>query len=337
MMSTKSIKNRYEFMTLVMALMCNPNGDPDMDNRPRIVPEVGYGVITAVAQKRKIRDYVQVAYPNQGILMRSAVSVNKEIAESMMEVIGKDTLKGVKKGEKAKETSKKMCEKYWDVRAFGGVLSTGRNGGQINGPVQFDMAVSVEPITVEDITITRMCYTEGDYDTLQEYDDADAKIDENKKRTMGDQKYIPFGLYIIKGHISASQAEKTGFSEEDLNILWESILQMYEHSSSTSKAGMSVVSPLIIFKHVGTQNNPNNEEQQAREAMLGCAPAQMLYRLLSVKKKEGVDTPIRLEDYDISFNISDIPDGVQVGFKYLPFKDIEWNADNLEKYGISVK
>ncbi len=330
------IKNRYEFMALVAAHMCNPNGDPDMDNRPRRIPEVGLGVISDVAQKRDIRDYIQTAFPEQDILMRSGASVNREIAGAMMDVIEKNSLKGVKAGEKAKETSQRLCEKYWDVRAFGGVMSTGRNGGQIQGPVQIDMAVSYDPIEVEDITITRMCYTSGDYDTLQEFDDADAKMDENKKRTMGNKSFTPFGLYLIKGTVSASLAEKTGFSENDLDMLWESILQMYEHSSSSSKAGMSLVSPLIIFKHVGKAQK-DNEKQQERQAKLGCAPAHLLYRLLSVKKKDSIECPMKVEDYDISFNASDIPDGVTVGFKYLPFDDVEWGTMNLEKYGINVK
>lgn len=336
MTTLNPIKNRYEFMALAAAYMCNPNGDPDMDNRPRVIPEAGFGVISDVAQKRDIRDYIQVAFPEHDILMRSGASVNRAIAGAMMDVIGKDTLKNVSKGEKAKETSQRLCEKYWDVRTFGGVMSTGRNGGQIQGPVQMDMAVSYDPIEIEEITITRDCYTVGDYDTLQEFDDADAKMDENKKRTMGNKSFTPFGLYLIKGTVSASLAEKTGFSESDLEMLWESILQMYEHCSSSSKAGMSLVSPLIIFKHVGKYQK-DNEKQQEKQAKLGCAPAHMLYRLLSVKKKDGVENPMKVEDYDISFNASGVPNGVTVGFKYLPFEDIEWTADNLEQYGINVK
>lgn len=330
------IKNRHEFMALACAHMCNPNGDPDMNNRPRRIPEVGYGVISHVAIKRDIRDYIQAAYPEHEILMRSGACVNREIAGAMMDVIGKDTLKGVKPGEKANETSKRLCEKYWDVRTFGGVMATGRNGGQIQGPVQVDMAVSYDPIEIEEMTITRMCYTAGDYDTLREFDEADAKMDENKKRTMGNYTYTPFGLYLIKGTVSADIAEKTGFSDEDLNMLWESILQMYEHSSSSSKSGMSLVSPLIIFKHVGIAQK-GNEDQQARQAKLGCAPAHMLYRLLSVKKKDGVDIPMKVEDYDISFNASGVPEGVEAGFKYLPFEDIKWDTKGLESSGITVK
>lgn len=333
-MIDKTIANRYEFMVLVEATYCNPNGDPDMGNLPRQNLDTGHGIITDVAIKRRIRNYVEDAFPEQSILMRSGTNLNRKIAEAVMAVNECKDLKNIKKGEKQEESQNWMCEKYWDVRTFGGVLSTGRNAGQIRGAVQVAMATSVDPITVEDMTITRMCYVDKDFNTLEEFDDLDAKTDEDKKRTMGNKKVTPYGLYIVKGSISASLAEKTSFSENDLSKLWEAILQMYNHDISSSKEGMSVISPLIIFKHVGTQNN--NNEEKIREAKLGCAPAQMLFGLLDVHKKDDIEFPRKFDDYRVTFKASELPEGVEVGFKYLPFKDVEWNTDDLPNHGFEV-
>lgn len=329
------ISNRYEFMVLVEANYCNPNGDPDMGNLPRQNLDTGRGIITDVAIKRRIRNYIEDGFPEQEILMKSGTNLNKKIAEAVMAVNGCDNLKGVKNGSNQSESQNWMCDKYWDVRTFGGVLQTGRNAGQIRGAVQIAMASSVDPITVEDITITRMCYVDKDFDTLEEFEEYDEKRDEDRKRTMGNKKVTPYGLYVVKGSISASLAEKTGFSEDDLSKLWEAILQMYNHDISSSKEGMSVISPLIIYKHIGTQSENNDEK--AREAKLGCAPAQMLFDLLGVQKKEDVDYPRKLEDYKLTFKFSKLPQGVAVGFKYLPFKEIEWNTDSLADYGFIVE
>ncbi len=255
-----TIKNRYEFMLLLEAVMCNPNGDPDMGNCPRQDPDTGIGYMTDTAIKSRIRAYVQDMGKNLNILISQGQSLNKVVAEAVMSVSETDNLKDVKKGARMGESQNWICDKYWDARTFGAVMSTGRNAGQIRGAVQLAMATSVDPITIEDITITRKCYSEGDFNTLQEFDAADAKMDEDKKRTMGNKKVIPYGLYVVKGCISASLAEKTGFTEDDLKILWEALLQMYNHDISSSKTGMNVVSPLIIFKHVGTQSDNNPEK-----------------------------------------------------------------------------
>ena len=142
---------------------------------------------------------------------------------------------------------------------------------------------------------------------------------------MGTKKYTPYGLYILKGTISASLAEKTGFTEEDKELLFEAILQMYNHDVSSSKQGMAVVSPLVIFKHVGTQG-PNNAEQNAREAKLGCASAHKLYNLLKVEKREGVDFPRDIADYNVVLRWSDVPEGIEVGMKEGPFSKVFYGA-----------
>ena len=319
---TPVVANRYELMALIEAKMCNPGGGPDMGNLPRQDSDTGHGYITDVALKRRIRNYVDDGYQGvegKAILMRSGTSINKKIAESVFRV---NDLQKVDKGFKNKkvpETTKDMLERYWDVRTFGAVLSTGLNAGQVRGAVQIGMALSVDPIEIEDITITRMVYADGkDFGTLGEYEKEENERPDDKKRTMGSKKFTPYGLYIMKGTISASLAEKTGFTEEDKDLLFEAILQMYNHDVSSSKQGMTVVSPLIVFKHVGTQE-PSNAEQNAREAKLGCASAHKLYDLLNVEKKDGVEYPRDISDYNVILRLSDVPDGVEAGIKEAPF------------------
>ena len=225
------MNNRYEFMFFLEAKNCNPNGDPDMGNTPRIDPETMQGLITDVVIKRRIRNYIEVAFNHKDgmdIIKREASNMNKSIAEVVLEVNdGKiDKKKGNKKVE---ESSKLACKKYFDVRTFGDVLTTGLNAGQIRGPVQIEMSSSLDPILPMDISITRMCYTEGKSDNIDDYDKIDMDLADDKKRTMGRKQYIPYGLYVVRGSVSANLAEKTGFSEDDLKILFESIMNMYEN------------------------------------------------------------------------------------------------------------
>lgn len=331
------LTNRYEFMFLVEANGCNPNGDPDMGNLPRQDEDTELGYITDVALKRRIRNYIQDAYgknANMQILMQKGTSINEKIAESTLAVNEITTFPKKFVNTKVSETENYMASRYWDVRTFGGVLSTGRNAGQIRGAVQFTGCnFSIDPIQPKSITVTRMCYTDGgNYSTLDEYKAADQKLSDDKKRTMGTKQFIPYGLYLVRGSVSACLAKKNGFTEEDLDKLFEAIIQMYNHDISSSKQGMSVVGPLIIFKHVGTQAQ-ENREQNEKEAMLGCAPAHKLFELLTVKKREDVLSPRKYDDYDVSLNVSSVPNGVRVGFKSYPFEPVEWyDADNESKY-----
>lgn len=222
---------------------------------------------------------------------------------------------------KVPESAAAFCKRFWDVRTFGGVLSTGRNAGQITGPVQLGMAESVDPIHIEDLTITRMCYTDGnDFSTIEDYEREEAEHDEQTKRTMGEKKVVSYGLYVVQGTISPSLAIRTGFSEDDLNKLFEALLQMYEFDNSASKQGMRAASPLIIFKHIGT--HPENPEQNEKEALLGCMPAHKLYNMLRITKKEGVEYPRKLEDYDIAMQIPETMRGINIGVKENPFGDL---------------
>lgn len=179
-----------------------------------------------------------------------------------------------------------------------------------------------------------MYYTDGNFNTLKEFDEADAKMDPDKKRTMGTKQFIPYGLYLVKGTVSANLARKNGFSEEDLDVLFEALLQMYNNDVSSSKTGMSVVSPLIIFKHIGVADANNDPEQKEKEAMLGCCGAHKLFDLFHVSKKEDVDTPRAYSDYNVTLDISDVPSGVEIGIKDNPFDNVTWGKDEVGKMNL---
>ena len=218
---------------------------------------------------------------------------------------------------------KKACELFYDVRAFGAVMSTGPNAGQVRGPVQITFGTSLDPILPMDISITRMAVTENvKEDTVEAYLELEKNTPEDKLRTMGRKQLIPFGLYEVRGFISANLAAETGFDENDLNILFEAIMNMYEHDHSASKGEMAVVSPLIIFKHVGTDTD---EAQRVRQAKLGCAPAHKLFELVKVTKKPEVESPRSYHDYDATVNFNKMPAGVEIGFKEDEFSPIVWN------------
>ncbi len=317
------LNNRYEIMALVAAANCNPNGDPDMDNRPRMDMETGKGLITDVAFKARIRRAVEKIRGEDAhfqMLFHDSNSLNREIARAALKANGTDSLRS---NNKVEETKKIMEETFWDVRTFGGVLSTGLNAGQVRGAVQVAMASSVDPIDIQSVTITRNSYAEGNYGTIAEYDQEDEKKPADKKRTMGNKKFIPFGLYILKMSVSTNLAQQTGFDEEDFKVLLQGIGAMYQDDISSSKMGMSLAGPIIVFKHVGTQADKNSI-QNIREARLGCARADKLFRLLQVVKKPDVEYPRSVEDYKISFYRDGIPAGVICGFKYEIFDEIDW-------------
>jgi len=206
-----------------------------------------------------------------------------------------------------------MCENFYDVRAFGAVMSTGPNAGQVRGPVQIAFSRSVDPVLPLDLSITRMAVAETvpGARTSEDYLKWEAEQPEDKLRTMGRKSLIPYGLYLGKGFISAFLAEQTGFNEGDLQLFWEALLKMFEHDRSASKGLMSVREPIFVFKHVGTDSN---EQQRAQQAKLGCAPAHRLFDLVEVRKKPGVEAPRSFADYTVTFHQSRLPRGVEAGF-----------------------
>jgi CRISPR-associated protein Csd2 len=204
-------------------------------------------------------------------------------------------------------------------------MSTGPNAGQVRGPVQITFGKSLDPVLPLDISITRMAVADPakNAKTVEEFQAWEEEQPEDKLRTMGRKQFIPFGLYEVRGFISANLAGETGFDDRDLKILFESILNMYEHDHSASKGEMAVVSPLIIFKHVGTDTDA---AQRARQAKLGCAPAHKLFELVDVRKKKSVEYPRSYHDYDALVHLDRVPAGVQIGFQKNPFDEITWDV-----------
>ncbi len=312
------IQNRYEFLFLFDCENGNPNGDPDAGNAPRIDPEDLHGLVSDVALKRRVRNYVQLAKGNQpphAIFIEHATNLNTKITLAHEQTEGGLDSKA-KKGagkDKVAAARKWMCDNFYDVRTFGAVMSTGPNAGQVRGPVQFAWARSLDPVLPLDVSITRMAVAENvkGAKSSQDYVDWEKQQPEDKLRTMGRKALIPYGLYLGKGFISAHLAQSTGFSEDDLNLFWEALLKMYEHDRSASKGVISLREPVLVFKHEGTDSDP---EQRARQAKLGCAPAHRLFDLLEVKPKNPEKPPRRFADYQLTFQASRLPAGVRAGF-----------------------
>lgn len=319
------IGNRYEFVYYVACTNGNPNGDPDMGNMPRIDPETMIGYISDVATKRRVRNYVQTAHgdePGMGIIIQQSTNINRHIAEARREA----GVEGAKGKEAVYAGRLAACRMFYDVRTFGAVMSTGPNAGQVRGPVQITFGKSLDPILPLDMSITRMASTDNvsgkDGGTVEDYMKLEEEKDEDKLRTMGRKQLIPFGLYEVRGFISANLAAETGFDERDLEILFEALLNMYDHDRSSSKGEMSVVSPLIIFKHVGTDSD---ETQRRKQAKLGCAPAHKLFDLVHVERKPDVAAPRSYRDYNAEIDLSKLPRGVDVGFMPDAYSPISWN------------
>ncbi len=285
------IKNRYDFVVLFDVENGNPNGDPDAGNSPRVDVESGYGIVTDVCLKRKIRNYVETVKEDEKgyrIYIKDNIPLNRSDAEALEYLnVGDKDIKSLKKNNPELDIKIRdfMCENFFDIRTFGAVMTTfvkaSLNCGQVRGPVQLGFAKSVDPIMPQEITITRVAITTED--------------DAAKKGTEMGRKYIvPYGLYRVEGFVSANLARKvTGFSEDDLELLWQAILNMFEHDRSAARGKMAV-RKLIIFKH---------------DSELGCAPAHKLFDGVKVSKKDGVDLPRAFSDYEVKLP-DDLPEGV---------------------------
>jgi len=309
------IKNRYEFIFLFECINGNPNGDPDAGNAPRIDPQDMHGLVSDVAVKRRIRNFVQLEKENKmpySIFIEQSTNLNKNISRAYEENGG---IPEKATHDKAMAARKWLCNNFYDIRAFGAVLSTGANAGQVRGPVQLSFSRSLDQIVPLDISITRVAVTEnikGD-SSSKAYEEWEKSQAIDKLHTMGRKSLIPYGLYVGKGFISANLAEDTGFSEDDLELLWKAILNMYDQDRSASKGEMSTIQPLIIFKHVGTDSN---KEQRIKQGMMGCAPAHKLFDLVEVQKKNGVEVPRSYKDYKLTVKANALPTGVKLGLAY---------------------
>ncbi len=312
MTETTAIGNRYEFLFLFDCENGNPNGDPDSGNAPRVDPQNLHGLVSDVAVKRRIRNYVQLARGNEmpnAIFIEHATNLNRPIARSHEETGGSVPAKGKATKSKVEAAKGWICDNFFDVRTFGAVMSTGANAGQVRGPVQVAFSRSVDPILSLDVSITRMAVADDKAGTTSaEIAAWEAEQPEDKLRTMGRKSLIPYGLYLGKGFISAHLAAATGFSDADLALLWEALLGMYDHDRSASK-GLMATRKLFVFRHVGTDTDL---DQRKRQAMLGCAGAHTLFDLIEVKRKEAIAAARKFDDYDVIVHRDRLPTGVEL-------------------------
>ena len=292
---TEPIQNRFDFVLFFDVKNGNPNGDPDAGNMPRIDPETGHGIVSDVCLKRKVRNYVDlvkgqdvdgpdVAEGELGykIYVQEGAVLNERNKKAYVHYDMKPSEKKLPKGEQDRlKVTKFMCDNLFDIRSFGAVMTTGVNCGQVRGPIQMCFAESVDPVMPMEMIITRIAVTKEE--------------DAEKERTMGRKQYIPYGLYRVEGFVSASLAEKTGFSQEDLDLFFSALMNMFENDRSAARGLMSS-RKLFVFKH---------------ESKLGNAPAHRLFEAVKVNRLIPDAQEARsFSDYTIE--VGDIPEGVEL-------------------------
>lgn len=309
-----SIANRYDFVLLFDVTRGNPNGDPDAGNMPRLDPETGFGLVSDVSLKRKVRNYVEIARPGidgMKIYVQEGAILNEKHREAYRAIrlddpkVDKDAKLNPRDDAEHDRLRAFMCANFFDVRTFGAVMSTGINCGQVRGPVQIAFAQSVEAIVPVEISITRMAATSPQEKKERVEGGADERTD---NRTMGRKHIVPYGLYRAHGFISASLADRTGFGEADLELLFEALASMFEHDRSAARGEMTT-RKLVVFKH---------------GSMLGNAPAHALFE--RVKVARNVDGEARLidrrldnlpparafDDYHVSIDREGLPAGIEI-------------------------
>lgn len=269
---SNTLRNRYDFVFFFDVKDGNPNGDPDAGNLPRIDPETGHGLVTDVCLKRKVRNYVQLA---KGCAAPFDIFVKEKaiLNELIDEAHEQDVVKSKEKRDKTEAARQFMCGKYYDVRTFGAVMSTGKNAGQVRGPVQFTFARSIDQIVPLEHSITRMAVAT----------EAEAEKQHGDNRTMGRKFTVPYALYRCHGFVSASFAAQTGFSVNDLELLWEAITNMFEHDRSAAH-GQMAARRLIVFKH---------------DSKMGNAPSHKLFDMVTAKPKREGEVIREFSQYEI--------------------------------------
>lgn len=296
-MSNKVIENRYDFVLLFDVTDGNPNGDPDAGNLPRMDVETGMGIITDVCLKRKVRNYVELAKDDTSrydIFIKEKAVLNNTIGGIYKELIEDGTIETDKKGKPLKEDKAKntqsaqnaMSDKFYDIRTFGAVMTTGDNAGQVRGPIQMTFSRSIDPVFSQEHSITRMAVTKPE----------DAEKQGGDNRTMGRKSTIPYGLYRAHGFISPAFASKTGFDEDDLSLFWEALQNMFEIDRSAAR-GLMGSKRLIVFKH---------------ESALGNAPAFKLFDLINVARKDETKPARSYSDYEVTIDKDNLPAGVEI-------------------------
>lgn len=272
-----TIEKRYDFVFLFDVQDGNPNGDPDAGNLPRIDPQTGEGLVTDVCLKRKVRNFIQMTKNGEhhDIFIREKGILNNLIDEAHEQ----ENVKDKEKGEKTEAARQYMCSRYYDIRTFGAVMTTGKNAGQVRGPVQLTFSRSIDPVMTLEHSITRMAVT----------NEKDAS-ETGDNRTMGRKFTVPYGLYRCHGFISAHFAKQTGFSESDLELFWQALVNMFDHDHSAARGQMNARG-LYVFEH---SNN------------LGDAPADGLFKRIQVAKKDGVEVARSFDDYFVSVDDKDL-------------------------------
>ncbi len=288
-----ALNNRYDFVLLFDVKDGNPNGDPDAGNLPRVDAETGRGLVTDVSLKRKVRNFVGLVKGEQPpfeIYIKEKAVLNNQNKRAYVGIGKPELLEGDDKkrkgGDAVDEARQWMCRNFFDVRAFGAVMSTGINCGQVRGPIQLTFARSVDPIVSLEHSITRMAVAT----------EAEAEKQSGDNRTMGRKFTVPYGLYAAHGFVSSFLAKQTGFDEGDLELLWQALAQMFEHDRSAARGEMSTRG-LYVFKH---------------DSELGNAPAYSLFERIQPKLKDGITVPRSFNDYNVSVNEANMPVGVQL-------------------------
>lgn len=287
-----SLNHRYDFVLLFDVKDGNPNGDPDAGNLPRVDAETGQGLVTDVSLKRKVRNFVGMLHGEQApyeIYVKEKAILNKQHERAYQAIPGGEELlkaddKKRKGGDKVEEARQWMCQNFYDVRTFGAVMSTGVNCGQVRGPVQITFARSIDPVIASEHSITRMAVAT----------EKEAENQGGDNRTMGRKFTVPYGLYMAHGFVSAHLADQTKFSEADLDLLWRSLEEMFEHDRSAAR-GQMATRGLYVFKHDGK---------------LGNAPAYSLFERIKVEKQTEV--PRSFADYKVSVDTENLPNGVEL-------------------------
>ena len=288
-----SLAHRYDFVLLFDVKDGNPNGDPDAGNLPRLDAETGHGLVTDVALKRKVRNFVGLVkgeQPPYEIYVKEKAILNNQHKRAYIGIGREDLLAGDDKkrkgGDAVDDARAWMCRNFFDVRTFGAVMSTGINCGQVRGPIQLTFARSVDPIVASEHSITRMAVAT----------EAEAEKQDGDNRTMGRKHTVPYGLYRAHGFVSAFLAKHTGFSDDDLTLFWQALCQMFEHDRSAARGEMTTRG-LYVFRH---------------DSELGNAPAHALFERVQVQRKPGVEVPRAFADYAVSVAADDLPNGVSL-------------------------
>lgn len=285
-----SVNKRYDFTLLFDVKNGNPNGDPDAGNAPRIDPETGYGLVSDVCLKRKIRNFICLAKGTNGTHEPGYdIYVKERSILNLQHQRGYDALKDPKAKDAPEQARQWMCQNFFDIRMFGAVMTTGVNCGQVRGPVQLAFAQSKDPIVSLEQTVTRMAVTT----------EKESEKQDGGNRTMGRKEIVPYALYEVHGFISPHLAADTGFNDEDLALLWQSLTMMFEHDHSAARGEMAS-RRLIVFEH---------------ESPLGNSPSHRLFERLSAKRKETVEVARAYSDYDVNFDDTNLPEGITVHHK----------------------